>query len=105
MSASSHTKTKNRQFLTPALEVEIQAALKLYANPAPENDNFITLIRPPIIFSKNSYSTPLALPIGLAYLAAVLEGAKYHVGILDCAGKDIQNVKSAENRAFNVVFV
>ena len=36
---------------------------------APKNDTrIITLCKPFVVFSKNSYSSPVTLPLGLAYL-------------------------------------
>ena len=41
---------------------------------APKNDTrVITLCKPFVVFSKNSYSSPVTLPLGLAYLGGVLE--------------------------------
>lgn len=52
----------------------------------------ITLIRPPIIYSAQSYSTPITLPIGLAYIAAVLEQSNYEVNVIDSIGENIKKI-------------
>ena len=47
---------------------------------APKNDNrVITLCRPFAVLTKNSYSSPVTLPLGLAYLGGVLEKAGYKI--------------------------
>ena len=50
---------------------------------APKNDKkLVTLCRPFVALSKTSYSTPVTLPLGLAYVAAVLEKAGYNTNII-----------------------
>jgi len=97
-----YEKKKNLSFVTPAHKIEIDDAFQLYANSAPHDDSVITLIRPPIIFSKSSYSTPLALPIGLTYVAVVLEKAKYKTKIIDCPGEDVDNIRLTPDGRFNL---
>jgi len=63
-----------------------------YRNPFPEMDATIVLIRPPIAFSAKAYSTPLTMPIGVAYLAAALEKARYQVQLIDCVGEAIDRI-------------
>ena len=87
--------------LVPAL-FGIQDGFDLYANPDPDSETTIALIKPPIVFSANSYSTPLTQPIGLAYLAAVLEKAQYRVQIVDCPGADPDHIRYTPSRRFKV---
>jgi len=55
---------------------------------APINDNrVVTLCRPFAVLSKYSYSQPITLPLGLAYLGAVLEKASYKTKIIDATGE------------------
>ena len=55
---------------------------------APKNDiRIITLCKPFVVFSKNSYSSPVTLPLGLAYIGGVLEKADYKVKIIDSTGE------------------
>ena len=55
---------------------------------APKNDNrIITLCRPFNVLPKNSYSSPVTLPLGLAYLGGVLEKAGYKTKIIDAYGE------------------
>ena len=50
---------------------------------APKNDKrVITLCRPFAVLTKNSYSSPVTLPLGLAYLGGVLEKANYNTKII-----------------------
>lgn len=55
---------------------------------APKNDNrIVTLCRPFNVLPKNTYSSPVTLPIGLAYLGGVLEKAGYKTKIIDAYGE------------------
>ena len=55
---------------------------------APKNDNkIITLCRPFAVLPKTSYSSPVTLPLGLAYVGAVLEKAGYKTKIIDATGE------------------
>ena len=55
---------------------------------APKNEKrIITLCKPFVIFSKNSYSSPVTLPLGLAYIGGVLVKADYKVKIIDSTGE------------------
>src|SRR5690349_6793280 len=89
-------KSKNFRYITPALEMGIEEAFVRFANPSPSMP--LTLIKPPIIFSKNSYSTPIALPLGLAYIASVMERSGYPVQLIDCVGRDINRIQRSEER-------
>ena len=60
---------KNIAYAKPSSLIDIGDAFELYANPTPGKGPKVALIKPAIIFSKNSYSTPLTMPLGLAYLA------------------------------------
>jgi len=93
---------KNVQYGRAASTMRIGDAFSLFANPEPDSDRVITLIAPPVFFSKNSYSTPLTLPLGLAYLAAALEKAAYKVKIIDCRGADADNVRLTPDGRFNM---
>ncbi len=93
---------KNIQYGRAASTMDVGDAFSVYANPDPNSNRHITLIAPPIYFSKNSYSTPLTLPLGLAYLAATLEKAKYKVNILDCRGRDVDNIRVSKDERFKV---
>ena len=67
----------------------------------PKNDNrVITLCKPFVVFSKNSYSSPVTLPLGLAYLGGVLEKAGYKIKIIDATGgeRPIKITRSKDNQ-------
>lgn len=66
------------------------------------SDGMITLIRPPIIFSATAYSTPVTLPIGLAYIASLLRKHSYPVNIVDCVGMDIDRITTSADRRFKM---
>ncbi len=71
---------------------------------APKNDQrVITLCKPFAILPKTSYSAPITLPLGLAYLGGVLEKAGYKTKIIDSTGE--QNpviVKRSANNLYNL---
>ncbi|KMP10502.1 hypothetical protein UR09_06055 [Candidatus Nitromaritima sp. SCGC AAA799-A02] len=54
--------------------------------------NHITLVRPPIISSINSFSAPVTPPIALAYLSAALEKEGISVTAIDAVGEAIDQV-------------
>ena len=87
----------------PPSTVGIGDALSAYANPEPQLCRVVTLVAPPLYFSKNSYSTPLTMPLGLAYLGAVLERAHYRVKIIDCPGGDANHISLISNGRFKVL--
>lgn len=94
--------TANRAYARKASRIGVTEALERYANPNPSLGTPITLIKPPIVFSKNSYSTPLTPPIGLGYLAGVLETAGYAARVLDCPGADPDRIELSEDGRFRV---
>ena len=54
----------------------------------PKNDNrVVTLCRPFAVLPKYSYSQPVTLPLGLAYVGGVLEKAGYKTKIIDATGE------------------
>lgn len=55
----------------------------------------IALIRPPSVFSKNSYSSPVTMPLSIAYLAAVLLKTGHQVDIVDALGEGLDNIKTS----------
>ena len=77
---------------------------------APKNDNRVVhLCKPFVVLSKNTYSAPVTLPLGLAYLGGVLEKAGYNTKILDAIGdtkpvlikrnvEDIYNVQGLDTK-------
>jgi len=72
----------------------------LSAFMAPKNDNrIITLCRPFAVLTKNSYSSPITLPLGLAYLGGVLEKAGYKTKIIDATGEQqpVTITRSSDN--------
>jgi len=57
------------------------------------NKQIVTLLRPPIISSRNSFSAPVTPPLALAYLTAVLERAGIEVDPIDAVGEDITHIE------------
>lgn len=79
----------------------VVSAFDEFAAPVPCIER-VTLIKPFAVMSRNSYSTPVTLPIGLAYLAAVLEAAGYPVTIIDGIGENIHHVYPSACGRFNL---
>ncbi len=73
-----------------------------YQNPAADTDATIVLVKPPIVFSAKAYSTPITMPIGLAYLAAVLERARYRVSVVDCPGEGMNQIWQVPGSPYKV---
>ena len=93
---------KNFAYVQAPNPLNVHDAFVMYANPDPASARTVTLIKPSIIFSRNSYSTPLTMPLGLAYLAAVLEKAHYPVKIIDCPGNDVGHIQLTQDGRFKV---
>jgi len=71
---------------------------------APADDKrIITLCRPFVVLSKTTYSTPVTLPLGLAYLAGVLEKAGYKTKIIDAIGEDHPvKIRRSHDNKYNI---
>lgn len=93
---------KNLAYTKPPNPLKIDDAFSIFAKPNLHSGKVITLIKPPIIFSKNSYSTPLTMPLGLAYIAAVLEKAGYQAKIIDCPGLAVSCIRHTPDNRFKV---
>ncbi|MDP2654115.1 MAG: cobalamin-dependent protein [Candidatus Omnitrophota bacterium] len=53
----------------------------------------ITLLRPPVISSINSFSAPVTPPLAIAYLTAALKNAGFNVTPVDALGEAIEQVR------------
>ncbi|MEO8647788.1 MAG: radical SAM protein [Acidobacteriota bacterium] len=101
-STSTLERPKNIQYGRAASKMDVGDAFSVFGNPDPNSNRVVTLIAPPIYFSKNSYSTPLTLPLGLAYLGAVLERSGYATKILDCRGGDVDNIRLSDDGRYKI---
>lgn len=54
--------------------------------------SFVTVIRPPAVFARRSYSVPIVPPLGIAYLAASLRRAGHIVQVIDAVGEGIAHI-------------
>ncbi|MBT4489597.1 MAG: radical SAM protein [Rhodospirillaceae bacterium] len=70
-------------------QMTVNEALELFKASGGEK---VQILRPFAVFSGRSYSTPLTVPIGPAYLAGMLEAAGYSVDVIDGIGEGIHNV-------------
>jgi radical SAM superfamily enzyme YgiQ (UPF0313 family) len=68
---------------------------------APEGAGRVTLIRPFAVLSPKAMSAAITLPMGIAYLAAVLEKAGYPVGVVDALGMDIFRLSPSDCGRFS----
>jgi len=98
----TYTPPKNIAYTQPASTIEITDAFSVYANPHLESKKEVVLIKPPILFSKNAYSTPITMPLGLAYIASVLDKAHYPVRIIDCPGLGMEEIRLTPDNKFKV---
>ena len=95
--------TPNKNWVKELDPRHMDSTLSSFA--APKNDNrIITLCRPFAVLTKNSYSSPVTLPLGLAYLGGVLEKANYNTKIIDATGeqKPVQ-IRRSQNNLYNVL--
>ena len=71
----------------------------LSAFTAPKNDKrVITLCRPFVVIPTTTYSSPVTLPLGLAYVAAVLDKAGYKTKKIDSTGEQLPvKIKRSKN--------
>ena len=95
---------KKESYFKPAASVDIQDAFIQFSNPDINflKSSYITLIRPPIIFSAKSYSTPITLPVGISYIAAALKKSNYRVKIIDCVGAGINEIHTTVDNRFKI---
>src|SRR5690242_509735 len=55
----------------------------------------LTLIRPPLVATRGSYSVTIAPPLGLAYVAAALEEAGHALAVIDALGEAPESYRGA----------
>jgi anaerobic magnesium-protoporphyrin IX monomethyl ester cyclase len=77
------------RFVRNINQTTVSDALDLFQASGGEQ---VQILRPFAVFSGRSYSTPLTVPIGPAYLAGLLEAAGYAVDVIDGVGEGIRNV-------------
>ncbi len=56
----------------------------------------VVLVRPPMCFSRSTYSAPVTPPLALAYLAAALEQRGYSVVCIDGVGEAPEKLRVHE---------
>ena len=91
--------TEEATLSTPARQrsktdaMTIADAYSEFGVPSEAGNKKVCLLRPYSVFSKNSYSTPIVPPIGVTYLASVVEQAGYAVDVIDAVGEDVANIR------------
>ena len=83
-----------KRFVQALNEVTVAEALQRFAARDRET---VKILRPPAVFSASSYSTPLTLPLGPAYLAATLEAAGYRTEVVDGIGEGLSQIRVSED--------
>jgi anaerobic magnesium-protoporphyrin IX monomethyl ester cyclase len=62
----------------------------------------VTILRPSAVLSPNTYSAPVAPPIGPAYLAASLKTSGLEIHIIDAVGEAINNIVPSKCGRYNL---
>ena len=88
---------QSKCFIQPANPMKISEGTGLFSAPSGIK---IQILRPFAVYSARSYSTPVTVPIGPAYLAGVLEKAGYEVEIIDGLGEGVQQINFTANGAY-----
>ena len=90
--------TPNQNWVKELDSRHMDSSLSAFRVPK-DDKRVITFCKPFVVFSKNSYSSPVTLPLGLAYLGGVLEKAGYKTKIIDATGekRPMQITRSADN--------
>ena len=96
------THTPNKNWVKELDPRHMDSALSSFK--APENDKrVITLCRPFVVIPKTSYSSPVTLPLGLAYVGAVLDKAGYQTKIIDATGEQQPvKIRRSEDNLYNL---
>jgi radical SAM superfamily enzyme YgiQ (UPF0313 family) len=94
--------TPNKQWVKELDRRHMDSMLSSFA--APKNEKrIITLCKPFAVLSKNSYSSPVTLPLGLAYVGGVLNKSGYKVKIIDATGEQVPiKIRRSKDNAYNL---
>ena len=85
-----HVGARKRNFVQALNPLTVADALRQFAA---RDREVVKILRPPAIFSASAYSTPLAVPLGVAYLAGTLEAAGYRADVIDGVGEGIFQIR------------
>ena len=98
----SPTYTPNQNWVKELDRRQIDSTLSSFK--APINDKrIVTLCKPFVVLSKNAYSSPVTLPLGLAYVGAVIEKAGYKTKIIDATGEQKEiKIRRSEDNLYNL---
>lgn len=92
---------KPLRFVEPVNPISVAEALTAFAAPAGRACR-VQILRPFGVYSRRSYSSIVTLPIGPAYLAAVLEQAGYGVEIIDGMGEAVDSLRISDDGRFKI---
>ena len=89
---------RNREKLRSVDPMTVAEAIERFS--ITKNAQKIQLLKPFMVMPATSYSNPLTLPIGIAYLASIMELAGYEVDIIDGVGESPMKIESTGDSAF-----
>lgn len=90
---------KPARYIEPANDMSVAEALAAF--PATTGQT-IKILRPSAVLSPKTYSAPMTVPLGPAYLAGILEAAGYGVDIIDGVGEAITDIRFSPDRMVKV---
>ena len=98
----SPTYTPNQNWVKELDRRQMDSTLSSFK--APINDKrIVTLCKPFVVLSKKAYSSPVTLPLGLAYIGAVIERAGYKTKIIDATGEQKEiKIRRSEDNLYNL---
>jgi anaerobic magnesium-protoporphyrin IX monomethyl ester cyclase len=82
------------KYVRPVNPVTIDEAIDKFG-ATPDSSVDIQIIRPFAVYAANTYSLPLTVPIGPAYLAATLELAGHRVDVIDAISEGIHTINAS----------
>lgn len=86
-----------RRFTQPVNDMTVDEALAAFPSPGGET---VKILRPTAVYSAQSYSVPMAVPIGPAYVAAMAEVAGYRTDVIDGIGEGLMDVRVSDDGRF-----
>lgn len=95
---SPANKVSRKSLVAASHEISPEDAIKAFSAPHAIG---VQILRPFAVYSRNSYSSPITVPIGPAYLAGILEAAGYRASVIDAIGEGIGNIRPSNCGRFS----
>jgi hypothetical protein len=94
--------TPNQNWVKELDPRHMDSSLSSFAAPK-DDKRVVTLCRPFAVISKTSYSNPVTLPLGLAYVGGVLDKASYKTKIIDSTGEQQPvKIRRSKDNLYNI---